>query len=236
MNLLSQGHIKYIIPNHRGGHLPGALFLNNSVRQSLPPSLELNTLKIELVDQRTVKITLNEDDLDEMALSFQACDGSTSETKRAVLSLITKIKEETKLDLNGGKLFIEAFPDANGGCVLYVNVIDRGASVLRSKRTNIEFNTPLIFRFEGLPCLLDACKRLFHQYSHLIRKSSLYLLDQTYYLTICSFLRTDEKLIKLLGEYGRYFGKGDVKVSFIKEHAKCIIEDAAVETLVDYVC
>ena len=49
-------------------------------------------------------------------------------------------------------------------------------------------------------------------------------------------LRTDEKLIKLLGEYGRYFGKGDVKVSFIKEHAKFIIEDAAVETLVDYVC
>lgn len=198
--------------------------------------MELNTLKIELVDQKTVKITLNEDDLDEMALSFQACDGSTNETKRAVLSLITKIKDETELDLTGGKLFIEAFPDANGGCVLYVNVIDRGRGSLRCKKTSVEFNTPLIFRFDTLQGLLDACGRLFSQYSHLIRKSSLYLLDQTYYLSVCSFLKTDEKLIKLLGEYGRFFGKGDIKNSFIKEHAKCIIEDAAVETLVDYVC
>lgn len=200
------------------------------------PIMELNALKIELVDQKTVKITLDENDLDEMALSFHDEDGATSETKRAVLSLITKIKEETELDLTGGKLFIEAFPDANGGCVLYVNVIDRSRGGLYAKKTNMEFNSPLIFRFIDLKSLLGACERLFGQYSHLIRKSSLYLLDQEYFLTLYSYLRTDDKLIKLLSEYGKYFGKGDVKLSFIEEHARCIIEDAAVETLVDYVC
>lgn len=193
-------------------------------------------MKIELVDQKTVKITLDENDLDEMALSFDLSDDVSSETKRAVLGLITKIKEETELDLTGGRLFIEAFPDVNGGCVLYVNVIDRTRGGLRAKKQESEFNSPLIFRFADLPNLLNACERLFGQYSHLIRKSSLYLLDQEYYLTICSYLKTDEKLIKLLGEYSRYFGKGDIRLSFIKEHARCIIEDAAVETLVDYVC
>ena len=100
----------------------------------------------------------------------------------------------------------------------------------------MEFNSPLIFRFIDLKSLLGACERLFGQYSHLIRKSSLYLLDQEYFLTLYSYLRTDDKLIKLLSEYGKYFGKGEVKLSFIEEHARCIIEDAAVETLVDYVC
>ena len=200
------------------------------------PAMELNTLKIELVDQKTVKITLDENDLDEMALSFHDTEGAPLETKRAVLSLISKIKEETELDLTGGKLFIEAFPDANGGCVLYVNVIDRGHGGLHTQKTNLEFNSPLMFRFKDLSSLLGASERLFTQYSHLIRKSSLYLLDQEYFLALHSFLKTDDKLIKLLSEYGHYFGKGDIKLSFIKEHARPLIEDAAVETLVDYVC
>ena len=90
------------------------------------PTMELNALKIELVDQKTVKITLDENDLDEMALSFHDEDGATSETKRAVLSLITKIKEETELDLTGGKLFIEAFPDLGFGEAL-MNRIEKAA-------------------------------------------------------------------------------------------------------------
>ena len=139
MNLLSQGHIKYIIPNHRGGHLPGALFLNNSVRQSLAVVIGAEHLENRACRPEDGQNYPERRRPRRNGALFQACDGSTSETKRAVLSLITKIEEETKLDLNGGKLFIEAFPDANGGCVLYVNVIDRGASVLRSKRTNIEF-------------------------------------------------------------------------------------------------
>ncbi len=202
----------------------------------IDPQMELNALKIELVDQKTVKITLDENDLNEMALSFHDEASATFETKRAVLNLISKIKDETELDLTGGKLFIEAFPDANGGCVLYVNVIDRSRGSLHAQKASVGFNSPLIFRFKELKSLLAACKRLFHQYSHLIRKSSLYLLDEEYFLILYSYLRTDEKLIKLLSEYGKYFGKGEIKLSFMNEHARCIVEDAAVETLVDYVC
>ena len=98
------------------------------------------------------------------------------------------------------------------------------------KKASVGFNSPLIFRFKELKSLLAACKRLFHQYSHLIRKSSLYLLDEEYFLILYSYLRTDEKLIKLLSEYGKYFGKGEIKLSFMNEHARCIVEDAAVET------
>ncbi len=209
---------------------------NTGAAARRPQAMELNALKIELVDQKTVKITLDENDLDEMSLSFHDTDGAASETKRAVRGLITKIKEETELDLTGGKLFIEAFPDVNGGCVLYVNVIDRNRGGLHSKKNSPGFNHPLIFRFKTLDSLLGACEHLFKQYSHLVRKSSLYLLDQEYFLTLCSYLRTDDKLVKLLSEYGQYFGKGEIRLSFIREHARCIIEDAAVETLVDYVC
>ena len=198
------------------------------------PVLELKFLKIELVDRKTVKITLDENDLDELALTFNAGDASTNDTKRAVACLISKIKEETELDLTGGKLFIEAFPDLNGGCILYVNVID-GTVPTGRKKADLAFGSPLIFCFEDLESLTGACRCLFGQYSHLIRKSSLFLLSDNYYLALCSYLKTDEKLIKLLCEYGRFFGKGETRLSFMKEHAKCIIEDAAIETLIDTV-
>lgn len=198
--------------------------------------MELTNLKIELIDQRTVKITLNEDDLDEMALSFHDMEESGVCTRQTVLGLISKIKDETSLDLTGSKLFIEAFPDANGGCVLYVNLIDRARGKIQNSKPETPFNTPLVFRFDGLTPLLDSCERLFAQYSHLVRKSSLFLLDQSYYLAICSYLKADEKLTHLLSEYGRFFGKGEIKLSFLKEHAACIVEDTAVETLADYAC
>ena len=198
--------------------------------------MELNALKIELIDQKTVKITLNEADLDEMALSFHADGNASLKTKQAVWDLIAKIKEETALDLTGGKLFVEAFPDANGGCVLYVNVIEQRSSAPKAARDPAGLNTPILFRFPSLADLTEACARLFRQYSHLVRKSSLYLLGQDYYFVLYSYLRTDEKLIRFLNEYGRYAGKGAVRLSYLREHARCLIEDAALEILVDSVC
>ena len=188
-------------------------------------------MKIELIDQKTVKIVLNESDLD--AFSFDKNESSVSGTKRLVLKLIGQIREETSLDLTGGKLFIEAFPDLNGGCILYVNIIERERKTVRTQRTEAGFGAPLLFRFDVLDHLIGGSTRLFSQYSHLIRKSSLYLLGKEYFLVLSSYLKADEKLIRLLGEYGRFFGKGEVRHAFLKEHARCLVEGTAVETLTE---
>ena len=54
-------------------------------------------MKIELVDRKTAKITLTEKDLDAMSISYEDMDYKNPETKRAILELIERVKEETGL-------------------------------------------------------------------------------------------------------------------------------------------
>ena len=57
-------------------------------------------MKIELVDRKTAKITLTEKDLDAMSISYEDMDYKNPETKRAILDLIERVKEETGLDFS----------------------------------------------------------------------------------------------------------------------------------------
>lgn len=193
-------------------------------------------MKIELVDRKTAKITLTEKDLDAMSISYEDMDYKNPETKRAILELIERVKEETGLDCSCSKLFIEAYPAIYGGCVLYINLLEKGKNAVVSKKAIPDFHSPIIFCFDDVNALLHASENLFRQYNHLVHKSSLYLMAERYYLIISSYLKLDDKLMKFLGEYGSFFGRGDLKISILKEHGKLLIDETAVETLVDLVC
>ncbi len=195
-------------------------------------------MKIELIDRQTVKILLSVHDMQDLAITYDQMDYKDPGTKRAIVALLHKVRQETQVDLSGGKLFIEAFPHCEGGCILYISVLESQvkAPAQKPKRYRGSFNTPLIFRFQDVEELITVCDKLFRQYSHLVLKSSIYLLDQAYILMIYSYFKLDGKIAALVGEYGEVLGKGTVKCSFIKEHAKPLIENTAIETMVEHLC
>ena len=136
--------------------------------------------------------------------------------------------------MESGKLFVEAFPDENGGCILYVNVMNPLPEDQFSCRERSSFNTPLIFEFDTLDLLTAACSMLWNHDSHLMIKTSLYLYEKKYRLLIYTYCRMEQKIIPQLQEYGLYLGKGVVLSAFVKEHAKPILTDQAVETILKY--
>lgn len=193
-------------------------------------------MKIEPLDDKTVKVVLSKVDMDGFQLTYEEMDYQNPETKRVILHLIDEIRDQVDIDLSEGKLFIEAFPYADGGCILYVNVLDtaRGTDVRLPKKHRTSFDTPLIFVFEDLSSLSALAVRLNARYSHVILKDSLYLLDHKYYLMIYTYFKMDNEIIHLLGEYGRFYGKGAVRSSLIKEHAKELLKSDAAQTLEKY--
>lgn len=189
-------------------------------------------MKIELIDRTTAKITLTEQDLDDMAITYDEMDYKSPDTIRAILDLVDRVKVETGIDFTSSKLFVEAYPVGYGGCVLYINLLEQGREFL-PEEPSAQFQSPFLFSFESLDYLLRANAALFRQYSHLVHKSSLYQMTGQYYLAIQSYRKLDDKLIQFLGEFGSFYGRGDIKISFLEEHGKSLIEDTAMEILAE---
>lgn len=188
-------------------------------------------LKIEPLDDKTVKVVLSKNDMEGYRLTYEEMDYNNPDTRRVILRLIEQIKKEVAIDLSQGKLFIEAFPYADGGCILYVNVLDVEKAGTPPGKHRTSFDTPLIFAFDNLDSLAALSGRLNRRYSHVILKNSLYYMEGSYYLMIYTYFKMDSQITHLLNEYGRFAGKGAVRSSFIQEHAKELLKADASQTI-----
>jgi len=189
-------------------------------------------LNIELLDDKTVKVVLSSSDMTSFNLTYDEMDYKMPETKRVILQLVEQIKREVSIDLSSGKLFIEAFPYADGGCILYVNLLEfNSKSKISTKRYKTSFDTPMVFEFNDLNALGDLSSIILLRYSHIILKNSLYLNEDKYYLLIYTYFKMDDQLFHLLNEYGQFYGRGAVISSVVQEHAREIIPSEALERL-----
>lgn len=190
-------------------------------------------LKIEQLDDKTVRILLTAEDMEHLDLTYDEMDYSNNITKRAVYLILQQIKAQTSLMLDEHRLFIEAFPDSNGGCILYLNLIEKNTGP-RPQRERYSFDTPMVFGFETLDILTAVCNRLVREFSHLIVKTELYLYEREYRLLLYTYCKMEERILHLLREYGTYLGKGSVLCAFTKEHARPLLTENAIETIVQY--
>lgn len=181
-------------------------------------------MKIEMLDDKTIKVLLTGRDMAHLQLNYSDINETDANAKKAIIKLLDEIKEETKIDLCSAKIFVEAFPYADGGCILYVTSITKK---VQPPKSQAGFSAPLIFSFESLEPLIIMARGMSNQYGHIILKSSLYAKNSTYYLMIYSYYKLDEKLIRYACEYGAYYGKGAVCAAVIKEHSKEIIPSEA---------
>ncbi len=191
---------------------------------------EAAELKIEIIDEKTIKILLSVQDMQEFHLTYEQMDYNDTVTRKAILSIVQKIRQDTPVDLEMNKLFIEAFPDTAGGCILYVNLIEpqQMQSIKSGKQS---FDTPLIFLLGNIDLVAGVSARLLQEYSHLIIHSSLYWMEERYCLLLYTYCRMEKKIICILKEYGSYLGKGAILSAFIREHGKEILNDNAIETI-----
>lgn len=167
-------------------------------------------------------------------LTYDQMDYNDRATRRVILDIIQRVKTKTSLNMESNKLFIEAFPYSDGGCIMYVNIIDSEEATLTKKKEKVSFDTPLVFEFNDIDALTVISKRLMQKHSHLITNTSLYLYEGKYRLLIYTYCRMESKLIGALHEYGTYIGKGAVLSAVVHEHAKLIAQDHAIETIVQY--
>lgn len=198
---------------------------------SLTNLLGVTRLRMERFDDKTIKVVLTASDMVELELSYENLDYAMPETQKALSRIIRRVNAELSANLLASKLFVEAYPYADGGCILIINKISSAKQNEQTTRSKLGFDTPIIYRLKNISVLTAVTKRLASNHLHIITKSALYLLEGEYYLMLYTYCKMDSALTLILSEYGNFAGKGVLASAIIKEHSTEIIAINAIETL-----
>ncbi|MFA5658089.1 MAG: adaptor protein MecA [Oscillospiraceae bacterium] len=185
-------------------------------------------MTIEVISSSTIKIVMDEDDMSLYDVSFDKLDRSCPKTKRLLIDLIENIKEETNIDLSSERLFVEAFPKEDGGCLLYLSMLN---SSLKAPADKNNLYSSAVCRLSTTDELIELSAQLFNMYSHILHNSELYYGDEKYYLILHTFKKADKKLRTFLNEFCEITGSGEVDCSSVREYNRCISPLNAIEEI-----
>lgn len=184
-------------------------------------------MEIILVSDDKLKILLTRQDMDGLGLIYENVDYSDENTRRVLLTLLGKAKEESGFSPRGAKLFVEVYPGDDGGCSLYFTTI-RKPSRLPGAQSAI---SPAVFEFDNVDDLIDGARKTFERYSHRIYKSSLYLLNGKYRLLVYNLDYSDKLSVYFLSEFARRVGEDEILAAYTIERGAEIIADSALDIL-----
>lgn len=178
-----------------------------------------------LISNSTIKIFLSSEEMRFYNIKFDDLDKEKYETRRFILNLINEIKSLNNVDLSNEKLYIEAFEQNNGSCLLYISI--KGEKF--KKKDNI--SSEIVYEFETLSDVIIASKILWKNMNHLFRESDFLCSNQNYRLIIKSYSKVKEKIRNCLCEYGKEIGTDDITASVTREHYTMVIQENAIELL-----
>ncbi len=185
-------------------------------------------MTIEVISANTIKVALDEFDMADYNVTFDDLDRKSPETKSLLIDLLNSIKQEKNIDLSAERIFVEAFPKDDGGCLLYLSML--GSATKQPLKKASLYNS-IICRILGPDELVEISCKLFKLYNHITHNSELYYDDSSYFLILNTFKKADKKMRGFLSEYCEIIGGEETECSQIRENCSCVIAVNAIEEI-----
>jgi len=195
-------------------------------------------MEIKLVNENKLKIILTTEDMEALDITCEEMDSDDTGTRRILWDLLDKAKHQTGFDAASDKIFVKAYPDKTGGCLMYVTKGDVNApsqtthtyeKKYKSKLYTAAKKKRLIFYFDNSETLLMACRQL-NTFGY-GGKSDIFSDNSGggYYLYIED---NKEQVLERISEYGTPINNPFFGFSLF-EHTVRILEDDAVKIFSD---
>ena len=189
-------------------------------------------MKIVSPQDNKIVVELTNADMAELDITYEEMDYGNIETRRVIWTILDRARHSLCRDIDpSGKMLIESVPTPEGGCVLYITVLQTQAYALGCRgilRIHKE-RTRFTYAFDSLGDL-TACAARLRESAPKSCKSSLYLLDGRYRLCV----RSDQpprRIRTLLAEYGTACADSEFADAYLREHGKLLAENDAIEKL-----
>jgi negative regulator of genetic competence, sporulation and motility len=94
-------------------------------------------MQIDILSSNTLKLTLSRIDMFDLDIKYESLSGKNPETKRLLAHVLKSIRLDQKVgfDFSCERIFVEAFPRPDGGCMLYVSSLEADG---RKRKTNLK--------------------------------------------------------------------------------------------------
>lgn len=189
-------------------------------------------MRYDSLSRNTVKITLSEEELREYSLCAETLCARTAETKRGLARLLKRMKLFS--GYKAERLFLEAFPRADGGCILYVSSL--GANIGETVRIGAEYGGEapgtryeVMGRVGSFSLLVRLCAGLCRFCGNAETRVYAYE-DGSYRLILSGDRRETETAKHLIGEYGETV-TDDLRIRAAAERGRLICGESAAEKI-----
>jgi len=83
-------------------------------------------MQIDILSSNTLKLTLSKLDMFDLDIKYESLSGKNPETKRLLAHVLKSIRLDQKagFDFSCERVFVEAFPRPDGGCMLYISSLE----------------------------------------------------------------------------------------------------------------
>ena len=184
-------------------------------------------MKFERVSSNRIKITVTNEDMSMLGISFESFIVDSPERSELFRSLLKRAEFETGLAIDNSRVMIEASPGKLDGIEMFFTKLDSNLQLsqkpkLRAKPKKEAPNT-LIYAFDGTEPLLEFAER-----AKLFSDGDLYFFAEKYYLVLPSH----ENRNILISEYAAL--DRNITKAFLSEHGTLIVKDNALKTIDKY--
>jgi negative regulator of genetic competence, sporulation and motility len=195
-------------------------------------------MQIDVLSQNTLKLTLSRLDMFDMDIKYESLSGKNPDTKRLLSHVLRTVKldKSAGVDFSGERLFVEAFPRPDGGCMLYISSleerVDKAEKTERPEKRALKLTAKpakpekILCSFDSLKNLENACKSLLKYNSSI--ESALFTDENEYRMSIVS---DNKKLTAMIvAEFGEVLDP-EHELPFTNEHYKTLAPYNAIERL-----
>lgn len=205
-------------------------------------------MELRIIEDDMLRIMLTKLDMLKYDIDCESLDYKNTKTRKAVWDMLDEAYEKTGFDAADGRISIEAYPDKNGGCKIYITKLhgsippddDLSYSLIKEEKVReVSHKKPSVYAFSELELLLRVCKRLksfgysgestaFAEGSDISGKFYLVIYEDSLQYQAKQPKNTCDGLF--IGEFGTKLPSPEA-ISYIKEHCLPVCTSDAVSTL-----
>lgn len=111
-------------------------------------------MKVTVLCEDKIKITFDREELHRRGITYDSLSYGSALTRRVLKEALRRAEREVGFDWQGGRLFLEAYPQDEGGCVVLVTRLGEEEEERPAPRKN-ELR---LFTFGSADDLLDALR------------------------------------------------------------------------------
>ncbi len=215
-------------------------------------------MKIDILSETTLKLTLTEEDMKESRVCYEALSKQNTDCRKVLERLIEKgaspktAAMAAELLEEESRLLVEAFPSANGGCMVYLSALNRGRPKRKPRAESAQESTqtankghssgqdsqlldrqaeasPIIFETDSGEQLGKLCRRLeTERKSGMKFSSKLFSNHICYRLALTPLNTCSGRLTRILREYGTVTSS-ELIAAYTQEHFGELVGENAAE-------